>query len=82
MNNYIELILGDIKKLWGGLELSQKLLFCVVLISVIGALSFFIVKSTEPNWSVLYSDLMDQDVVGKLSEVYATRLYAEDTIKK
>jgi len=63
LNNYIELIWGDIKKLWGGLELPQKLLFCVVLITVIGALSFFIAKSTEPNWSVLYSDLQDQDVV-------------------
>ena len=63
MNNYIELIWGDIKKLWGGLELPQKLLFCIVLVAVIGALSFFIAKSTEPNWSVLYSDLQDQDVV-------------------
>ncbi len=37
------------------------------------------------NYNVTYINgigLMDQDVVSKLSEVYATRLYAEDTIKK
>ena len=37
------------------------------------------------NYNISYINgigLMDQDVVGKLSEVYATRLYAEDTIKK
>ncbi|MCQ2957902.1 MAG: flagellar M-ring protein FliF [Candidatus Gastranaerophilales bacterium] len=63
MNNYIDLIWTDIKKLWGGLELPQKLLFCIVFIAVVGALSFFVAKTTEPNWSVLYSDLQDQDVV-------------------
>ncbi len=63
MNNYIELIWTDIKKLWSGLELPQKLIFCLILIAMTGALTFFIAKSTEPNWSVLYSDLQDQDVV-------------------
>ena len=63
MNNYFELIWTDIKKLWGGLELPQKLMFCVVFVLMVGALTFFVAKSTEPNWSVLYSDLQDQDVV-------------------
>ena len=62
MNNYIELILNDIKKMWGGLQLPQKLMFCALVILMVGALTFFITKSTEPNWSVLYSDLQDQDV--------------------
>ena len=37
------------------------------------------------NYNISYINgigLIDQEVVGKLSEVYATRLYAEDTIKK
>ena len=63
MNNYIELIVNDIRKLWGGLQLPQKLMFCALVIAMVGALTFFIAKSTEPNWSVLYSDLQDQDVV-------------------
>ncbi len=63
MNNYIELIWTDIKKLWGGLELPQKLMFCVIVIAMVGALTFFVAKSTEPNWSVLYSDLQEQDVI-------------------
>ncbi len=63
MNNYIELIWTDIKKLWGGLELPQKLIFCVLVIAMVGALTFFVAKSTEPNWSVLYSDLQEQDVI-------------------
>jgi len=63
LNNYIELIVNDIRKLWGGLQLPQKLMFCALVIAMVGALTFFIAKSTEPNWSVLYSDLQDQDVV-------------------
>ena len=63
MNNYIELIWTDIKKLWGGLELPQKLIFAALVVVTVAALTFFIAKSTEPNWSVLYSDLQDQDVV-------------------
>jgi len=63
LNNYFELIWTDIKKLWSGLELPQKLIFCVIFVAMVGVITFFIAKTTEPNWSVLYSDLQDQDVV-------------------
>ncbi len=63
MNNYVKMIGEDIKKLWSGLELPQKLVFCVIFVAMVGALTFFVAKTTEPNWSVLYSDLQDQDVV-------------------
>ena len=63
MNNYFELIWTDIKKLWGALELPQKIMFALVFIAMVGALTFFIAKTTEPNWSVLYSDLQQQDVM-------------------
>ena len=40
------------------------LLVLVLLLACgVGALTFFIAKTTEPNWSVLYSDLQQQDVM-------------------
>ncbi|MDD3593700.1 MAG: flagellar basal-body MS-ring/collar protein FliF [Candidatus Gastranaerophilales bacterium] len=63
MNNYLNLIFSDIKKLWDGLELFQKVSICVLVIAAVAAMVFFVTKSTEPNWSVLYSDLQENDVV-------------------
>lgn len=63
MNNYLSLIFTDIKKLWDGLELFQKASICILIIAAVGAIVFFVTKSTEPNWSVLYSDLQENDVV-------------------
>lgn len=60
-NNYFKLFLDDMSKLWNGLDLGQKF-----GIGILGTLTvvfsvFFIMKATEPDWSVLYSDLSPQD---------------------
>ena len=60
-NNYFKLFIDDLTKLWGGLEVGQKLGIIVLSAITIVAASFFIMKSMEPNWSVLYSDLSPQD---------------------
>ncbi len=59
--NYFKLFIDDLTKLWNGLEMGQK--FGIVVLSAITLVvaSFFIMKSLEPNWSVLYSDLSPQD---------------------
>ena len=61
--NYFKLFLDDLIKLWNGLELGQK--FGIVVLSAITLVvtGFFITKSLEPNWSVLYSDLSEQDSI-------------------
>lgn len=61
--NYFKLFLDDLIKLWNGLELGQK--FGIVVLSAVTLVvtGFFITKSLEPNWSVLYSDLSEQDSI-------------------
>lgn len=59
--NYFKLFIDDMAKLWGGLELGQKLGIVVLTAIALVVSSFFIMKSLEPNWSVLYSDLSPQD---------------------
>lgn len=63
LNNYLSLILKDLKKLWNGLEFTQKLSIIVLAIITVVAISYFVAKSTEPNWGVLYSDLSEPDAV-------------------
>lgn len=63
MNNYFSLLGNDLKKLWDGLELPQKMAIVVLVIISVGAISYFVTKSTEPNWGVLYSDLAETDAV-------------------
>ncbi len=48
-------------KLWNGLEIGQKLGIIVLSVITLVVSSYFIMKSMEPNWSVLYSDLSPQD---------------------
>lgn len=62
-NNYFNLLSGDIKKLWNGLDLAQK--FGLIALTVVTAVvaTYFLVKSMEPNWAVLYSDLSEPDAV-------------------
>lgn len=59
--NYFKLFLDDLAKLWSGLDIGQK--FGIVALSVITLIisTYFVMKSLEPNWSVLYSDLSQQD---------------------
>ena len=62
MENNLKPFLDDIKKLWDGLEISQKFgLLALTIITVIFA-TYFLVKSFEPEWSVLYSDLPQTDI--------------------
>lgn len=63
MNNYFELLGNDLKKLWEGLELPQKFAIIGLTLATCIAMSFFITKSMEPNWAVLYSDLYETDAV-------------------
>lgn len=63
MNDYIKLIAGDAKKLWDGLDLNQKFMVSALVLVAIVTCVYFIVKSTEPNWEVLYSDLSEPDMV-------------------
>ena len=60
-NNYFKLFLDDLTKLWNGLDAGQK--FGIIALSAVTLVisGFFIMKSMEPNWSVLYSDLSPQD---------------------
>lgn len=60
-NNYFKLFLDDLTKLWNGLEVGQKLGIVVLSAITLVISAFFIMKSMEPNWSVLYSDLSPQD---------------------
>src|SRR5574344_3137220 len=51
-------------KLWSGLDVGQKI--GIIALSAITLIisAFFIMKSMEPDWSVLYSDLSPQDAAG------------------
>lgn len=59
--NYFKLFIDDLTKLWNGLDVAQK--FGIVALAAITLFvsSFFLMKSLEPNWTVLYSDLSQQD---------------------
>lgn len=59
--NYFKLFLDDMVKLWNGLEIGQKLGIIILGAVTLIAVSFFVMKSMEPNWTVLYSDLSTQD---------------------
>ena len=62
MNEHIKLLIEDIKKLWLKLDVNQKFSIAALLVALFVIGIFFIVKATEPNWTVLYSDLTKQDV--------------------
>lgn len=61
--NYFKLIAGDIKKLWGGLDLAQRFGILALTIVTVIVSTYFLVKSFEPNWAVLYTDLSEPDAV-------------------
>ena len=61
METQLNVIMNDIKKLWNGLEFMQKLVIMLLLVASIFAVSFITIKSMEPEWGVLYSDLSDTD---------------------
>lgn len=61
MNEHTKLIIEDIKKLWAKLDLNQKFAILALILAMIVIGIFFIIKATEPNWSILYSDLSKRD---------------------
>lgn len=62
MNEHIKLVIADIKKLWEKLDINQKFSIAAIVLATIVCGVFFIAKATEPNWTVLYSDLSKEDV--------------------
>lgn len=62
-NNYFKLLGEDIKRFWGGLDLAQKFGMLALTIVTIIVATYFLVKSMEPNWAVLYTDLSEPDAV-------------------
>ena len=63
LNNYFRLLAEDFKKLWSGLDLAQKFGMVALTVVTLVAATFFLVKSMEPNWAVLYTDLSEPDAV-------------------
>lgn len=57
------MLTDDIKRLWGGLDLAQKFGMLALTIVTIVVATYFLVKSMEPNWAVLYTDLSEPDAV-------------------
>ncbi len=62
MNEHIQLLIEDIKSLWQKLDINQKFSIAALLVAMLVISVFFIVKATEPNWTVLYSDLSKDDI--------------------
>ncbi len=62
-NNYFKMIFEDIKRLWSGLDIGQKFGISALVAITLVAVTFLLIKSTEPNWAVLYSDLSEGDAV-------------------
>lgn len=63
MNDYVKLIAADAKKLWDALDLNQKFMVMAITLIAIVSCVYFIIKATEPNWEVLYSDLAETDII-------------------
>ncbi|MBR3605120.1 MAG: flagellar M-ring protein FliF [Candidatus Gastranaerophilales bacterium] len=62
MNEHVKLLIEDIKKLWLKLDINQKFSIAALLVAMFVVGIFFIFKATEPNWTVLYSELSKEDV--------------------
>lgn len=62
MNEQLKAMAADIKKIWNKFDLNQKFIIAALLVVAMVVCIYFIFKATEPNWSVLYSDLSRDDV--------------------
>lgn len=62
-NNYFSLLANDFKKLWNGLDIAQKFGMLALTIVTVVVATYFLAKSMEPNWAVLYTDLSEPDAV-------------------
>lgn len=62
-NNYFKLFKDDFSRLWKGLDFSKRFgLVALVAVTLVAA-TYFLMKSTEPNWTTLYADLSEPDAV-------------------
>src|SRR5574344_399945 len=61
MNNYLQLLVNDMKKLWKGLNVPQRFGFIVLILATVVLSTFFIVKSCEPDLSCGYSYKLSDD---------------------
>ncbi len=62
MNEHLKAMALDIKRIWDKFDLNQKFVIAALLVIAVVVCVYFIFKATEPNWSVLYSDLSRDDV--------------------
>ena len=62
-NNYFSLLAADVKRLWNGLDGTQKFGMLVAIIVTLVAATFFLSKAMEPDWAVLYSDLSEPNAI-------------------
>ena len=62
MNEHLKAMALDIKKIWDKFHLNQKFVIAALMVVALVVCVYFIFKATEPNWSVLYSDLAKDDV--------------------
>lgn len=62
-NNYFSLLASDIKRLWNGLDGTQKFGMLVIVVLTLLAGTFFLTKAMEPDWAVLYSDLNEPNAI-------------------
>lgn len=50
-------------KLWSGLDITKRFILILLIGATLVAATYFLMKSTEPNWTVLYSDLSEPDAI-------------------
>lgn len=62
MNEHLKAMALDIKKIWDKFDINQKFLIGALMVVAMVVCVYFIFRATEPNWSVLYSDLSRDDV--------------------
>ncbi len=62
-NNYFNLLATDVKRLWNGLDGTQKFGMLAIIILTLVAATFFLSKAMEPDWAVLYADLSEPNAV-------------------
>ena len=62
MNEHLKAMAADIKKIWDKFDLNQKFIIAALLVVAMVVCLYFIFKATEPDWTVLYSELSRDDV--------------------
>ena len=62
MNEHLKAMALDIKKIWDKFDLNQKFIIAALLVIAMVVCLYFIFKATEPDWTVLYSELSRDDV--------------------